>query len=94
MTFASEDVRLKYHQLPTDIQVQYADWESRLAKRGSQLHIYGVIDLNPKCSEVVVGITENFIRNAVHLNLPSSDHSSQDVVNISQVGAVELKSSS
>lgn len=59
MTFASESVRILYHQLPTETQVFYADWEHRLARRSARLHIDNVIDTST-ISEVVIRITENF----------------------------------
>lgn len=59
MTFASETVRILYHQLPTDTQVMYADWETRLAQRRCQLHIEAVMR-HERISEVIVRITEQF----------------------------------
>jgi hypothetical protein len=59
MTFSGEEVRLRYHQLPTETQVSYEHWEHRLAKRGCRLHIEAVLTVD-KHSEVVVRISENF----------------------------------
>lgn len=58
MTFASETVRMLYHQLPTETQVWYADWEAQMAKRHRYLHIDAVMR-SDRALEVVVRITEN-----------------------------------
>jgi hypothetical protein len=73
MTFKDEAVRLLYHSLPAATQVLYSDWETRLAKRGSRLHVYDVIAAGP-ISEVVVGITENFKLSAVEPDLTGDEH--------------------
>ena len=59
MTFASETVRMLYHQLPTETQVWYADWEAELARRQCYLHIDAVMR-SGTALEVVVRIAENF----------------------------------
>lgn len=59
MTFTSESVRILFHQLPTETQVFYADWEHRLAQRSARLHVDDVI-CTDAVSEVVIRITENF----------------------------------
>ncbi len=62
MTFASETVRMLYHQLPTETQVWYADWEADMAKRRRYLHIDAVMQQG-NALEVVVRIAE-------HLQVP------------------------
>lgn len=59
MTFSTEDVRLRFHQLPTATQVHYVEWESRLAHRRAQLHIEDVLTVGNH-SEVIIRISEQF----------------------------------
>ena len=56
MTFASETVRLLFHQLPTERQVEFSEMEERLAKRLQRLHIDGVMT-DSSVSEVLIRIT-------------------------------------
>lgn len=42
MTFASEITRFAFHQLPTETQVRWSDFENRLAAKGMTLHIDAV----------------------------------------------------
>ena len=42
MTFASDEVRLSYHQLPAATQVEYSDWEARLAEHGQSIHVEAI----------------------------------------------------
>jgi len=58
MTFASEAVRMLFHQLPTEVQVDYTDWENRLADRGQSLRIEGVMNYD-RSLEIIIRITEN-----------------------------------
>lgn len=59
MTFSSETVRILFHKLPTETQVQYAEWEDRSAKRGQALHIEAVMQWE-QVSEVIIRITEDY----------------------------------
>lgn len=59
MTFASDTVRTLFHMLPTETQVQYSDWEAKLAKKQRRLHIDAVMS-HDNCLEVVVRIAEDF----------------------------------
>jgi hypothetical protein len=59
MTFSSEVDRILFHQLPTETQVFYTNWEIQLAKRGSTFHVEQVL-MDGKISEVIVRITENY----------------------------------
>lgn len=58
MTFVSETVRMLFHQLPTEKQVEYAKWEIRLAERQQSLQIEAVMQ-HGLCLEVVVRVSEN-----------------------------------
>lgn len=73
MTFKDEQVRLQFHSLPTATQVNYADWEAKLAKRNARLHIDDVIAAGP-ISEIVIRITENFQLTAVNAQLTVGKH--------------------
>ncbi len=64
MTFQTEDVRLKYHGLPTETQVIYDEMEARLAKRGYRIHVDDIV-IEKSLSEVVIRVTENFKLTAV-----------------------------
>ena len=59
MTFASEAVRTLFHQLPTETQVLYSDWESKLARKKCSIHVDAVMIVG-SVSEVVIRITEDF----------------------------------
>lgn len=59
MTFASETVRILYHQLPTATQVMYEEWENRLAAKRCSLHVDAVMQYD-RVSEVMIRITENY----------------------------------
>lgn len=59
MTFASDTVRILYHQLPTVKQVAISDMEERLAARRQRLHIDAVMQYG-NISEVVVRITFDY----------------------------------
>lgn len=59
MTYASDTVRMLFHQLPTETQVEYSDMEARLAKRSQRLHIDGVMR-HGQHSEVVIRIFAEF----------------------------------
>ena len=59
MTFASEEVRMAFHQLPTQTQVEYTEMENRFADRGSGLHIEAV-NHHADCLEVVVRVSHQF----------------------------------
>ena len=58
MTFASEAVRLLFHQLPTEEQLNYSNLEERLAAQGSQLRVEAVMRYE-RVLEVVVRITNH-----------------------------------
>lgn len=58
MTFASEAVRMLFHQLPTQTQVEYTALENRCADNGQRLHIDDVI-VQVDCLEVVIRITQD-----------------------------------
>lgn len=58
MTFASDEVRLAFHQLPTATQVEYVDWEASLAKRGRLIHVISVSHAG-NILDVSVRISEN-----------------------------------
>ena len=64
MTFASETVRLLFHQLPTVRQVEFSEMEERLAKRLQRLHIDGVMS-EGHVSEVLIRITFDSKANAL-----------------------------
>lgn len=70
MTFSGEETRLRFHQLPTETQVFYSDWEARLARRGCRLHVDAVIACG-KISEVVIRIAEDFELRAVEGEFPA-----------------------
>lgn len=57
MTFASEAVRILYHQLPTDTQVRFTDMEETMAEYKQQLKIEAVMQYD-RSLEVVIRITE------------------------------------
>ena len=59
MTFASDNVRMLYHQLPTETQVEYAGMESRLALRGQLLQIDSVMRVE-NILEVIIRVTQDF----------------------------------
>lgn len=59
MTFASDTVRMLFHQLPTVTQVIYSDLESRLAKQQRRLHVDAVMR-HGNHLEVVIRIAEDF----------------------------------
>lgn len=59
MTFASEAVRMAFHQLPTQTQVEYTDLEDRLADRSQRLHIDAVVQTDSYL-EVVIRIAQNY----------------------------------
>lgn len=59
MTFASDTVRMLFHQLPTATQVEWEEWEDRMAKRGRRLHIEAVMR-HERTSEIVVRIFEQY----------------------------------
>lgn len=66
MTYASDTVRICFHQLPTEKQLEYSRMEETLARHGQQLRIEAVTQYG-NVLEVVVRVTE-------HLNsLLSSD---------------------
>ena len=56
MTFASDTVRMLFHQLPTQVQVQYAAMEARLAKGQHRMHIDGVMTCDG-ILEVLIRVT-------------------------------------
>jgi hypothetical protein len=58
MTFASETVRLLFHQLPTTTQLNYERLEHRLADDGQSISIES-INRYERILEVVVRITED-----------------------------------
>lgn len=58
MIFASEDVRMLFHQLPTSRQVEFTDMEESLARRGQRLHIDSVL-AHDGCLEVVIRVSFN-----------------------------------
>lgn len=70
MTFASEAVRMLFHQLPTQVQVDYTDWENRLADRGQSLKIEGVMHFD-RCLEIIIRVTENIKPVLIH-SVPNS----------------------
>lgn len=73
MTFASDTVRMLFHQLPTETQVHYSDWEAQLAKRQRRLHVDAVMQHGPHL-EVVIRITEDFrLTAAVAAERPAGD---------------------
>lgn len=59
MTFTSDEVRMLFHQLPTEVQVNYADFEAKLAVRKQSIHVEGILR-HENALEVVIRITENF----------------------------------
>ncbi len=63
MTFASDTVRLLFHQLPTERQVEFSDWEADIARRGRRLHIDAVMH-EANVLEVCVRITSDYNGNA------------------------------
>ena len=64
MTFASETTRFLFHQLPTEVQVQYTDMEHRLAKYQQALCIDGVMTYD-HTSEVLIRISYDSKANAI-----------------------------
>lgn len=64
MTFASDTVRYLYHQLPAERQVEFLNWEERIAARGERLNVDAVMAFG-SVSEVVVRITIDYKGNAV-----------------------------
>lgn len=73
MTFVSETVRILFHQLPTAKQVEYAEWEDRLAIRQQRLQIEGVMHYGT-ISEVVIRITDQLdTLIGVDSNTPKAD---------------------
>lgn len=89
MTFKDEATRLFFHSLPTETQVQYTDWEVRLAKRNARLHIDAVISIG-KVSEIVVRITEDFKFGPVDTYATRSEHTPEDVVDVPKVSPSKL----
>jgi hypothetical protein len=71
VTFASEMVRTLFHQLPTETQVMYSDWEAKLARKKCLIHVDAVM-LAGTISEVVVRITENFNTAPAYTEKPRS----------------------
>ena len=65
MTFASEEVRLAFHSLPTELQVEMSRMEERFAAQGSGLFIADVVQWDNGVSEVVIRITFKKQSNAV-----------------------------
>lgn len=59
MTYANDEVRFTFHQLPTGTQVEFCEMEERLSKRGYGVHIDSVTTNGPH-SEVFIHITANF----------------------------------
>lgn len=59
MTFSSEVVRILFHQMPTEVQVQYAEMEVRMAKHGQTIRIDDV-KINETCTEVTLRLGYNF----------------------------------
>lgn len=72
MTFANDYTRFRFHQLPADTQVIYTDWEVKLAKRGSRLHVEQVLAIG-SISEVIVRVAENFKLPIDDVDLPGTD---------------------
>lgn len=58
MTYASDVVRICFHQLPTEKQVEYSRMEETLAKHGQRLRIEAVTHYG-NVLEVVIRVTEN-----------------------------------
>jgi hypothetical protein len=56
MTFATENVRILFHQLPAETQLNYQKLEKRLAKSGDSLNIEGIIR-HERILEVILRIT-------------------------------------
>ncbi len=73
MTFASDLTRMLFHQLPTERQVRYAEWEADLAQRAEMLQIDSVMVCG-NVSEVVLRIRAEFKGDAD----PSPDRPSTD----------------
>lgn len=59
MTFRTESVRILYHQLPTETQVEYAEMEERFAKRGQGIAVEDVL-FHENGLEIVIRITQQF----------------------------------
>jgi len=87
MTFANEDVRLAFHQLPTETQVYWENWEHGLAQRGRRLHIYEIRPGNPL--EIIIGLFENFSLDAAALPSNNVSHADDLVRNQSLRGLVD-----
>ncbi len=58
MTFATDTARLLFHQLPTEIQVNYTEWEAKLAVKQQLMQIDAVMRFG-SVLEVSLRITEN-----------------------------------
>lgn len=57
MTFANDLVRMLYHKLPTEQQVQYSRLEEFLANSGKVLHVDCVMQLDHEL-ELVIRVRE------------------------------------
>ena len=57
MTFATETARILFHQLPLDKQVEYSEWERRLATKNQMIQIDSVMRFG-HVLEVVIRITD------------------------------------
>lgn len=55
MTFGSETVQLLFHELPTDVQVDYLRLEEQLANAGKFMHVDAVMAWDNKL-EVIIRI--------------------------------------
>ena len=59
MTFASETVRILFHQLPTERQVTLSDLEADLLKKGLKVHVDAVMHFGVH-SEIVIRVLNDF----------------------------------
>lgn len=59
MTFATDTARLLFHQLPTEKQVEYTEWETKLARAGQRIQIEAVMRFG-SVLEIVVRISDDF----------------------------------
>jgi len=58
VTFESEEVQGKFHELPAQTQLEYCSLEVALAREGKQLHIDGVVRDEEGLLQVVIRINE------------------------------------
>ena len=59
MTFESEEVQTKFHELPTQTQLDYCGFEVLLAQSGKRLHVSEVSVLEEEL-QVIIRIDEKF----------------------------------